>query len=215
MKTLTLVVMLLGILAIVACEDDSTRSSTPSALVKINPTQKWHVLNNIEYAYYTRRPDVYDELLNADFTFYFSPGDVGGGIPASWNRIEELSATSRLFLSHQQTQNPPSDPVCRSMRLDLVFDPDDLTWVAIQPAAYPTQTWYTVTVFYAYTFEIEPNTTYIAQNGAKAQFTVRNTGTEQNPHWELVEFRDLGSAAIRSVQLGQETTWGGIKAIYS
>jgi len=75
----------------------------------------------------------------------------------------------------------------------LVFEPDDLAWVEVQPEDFPTETWYATTVFYTFTFEMEPNTTYIAQNGAKAQFTVRNTGTDQNPHWELVEFRDLGS----------------------
>lgn len=193
MKTLTLVIALACVLFVTACDDDPTRPPTSGGGIKNeNLTQRWHVLNNIEYAYQTRRPDVYDQLLNTDFTFYFSPGDVGGGTPETFNRVEELDATTRLFNSNQQS-NPPADPVCRSMRLELVFDKDDLTWVEIQPQNFPTERWYVTTVFYTFTFEMEPNTTYIAQNGAKAQFTVRNTGTEQNPRWELVEFRDLGS----------------------
>lgn len=154
-------------------------------------TERWHVLNNIEYSYKTRRTDIYDELLDDNFTFYFSPGDVGEGTPETFNRSEENDATGRLFTSNEQTT--PEDPVCRSMRLDLVFEKDNLNWVEVIPENFPDEKWYTTTVFYTFTFEIEPNTTYIAQNGAKAQFTVRNTGTEQAPHWELVEFRDLGS----------------------
>jgi hypothetical protein len=156
-------------------------------------SQRWHVLNNIEYAYKTRNKNVYDELLNTEFTFYFSPGDVGGGSPEQFDRVEELDATGRLFLSNQQPTNPPEDPVCRSMRLDLVFDKDNLNWVEVIPENNPSELWYTTTVFYTFTFEIEPNTTYIAQNGAKAQFTIRNNPSGGKDHWELVEFRDLGS----------------------
>ncbi len=194
MKRFALFLFGLVLLGAIACEDDPTYPSTPSSgSVRENLSQRWHVLNNIEYAYKTRRTDIYDELLNASFIFYFSPGDVNGGSPVTFDRSEEINATGRLFQSNEQTQNPPPDPVCRSIRLDLVFEPDDLEWVEVQPEDFPTETWYSTTVFYTFTFEFEPNTTYIAQNGAKAQFTVRNTGTEQNPHWELVEFRDLGS----------------------
>ena len=193
MKTFMLLAMLASALLVAACSDDPTSPPPPPGQTgELNLTQRWHVLNNIEYAYQTRRPDVYDELLNADFTFFFSPGDVGSGIPESWGRTEELEATTRLFNSNQQSV-PPADPVCRSIRLDVVFEEDAINWVEFEPEAFPGESWYSTTVFYTFTFEMEPNTTYIAQNGAKAQFTVRNTGTEQNPHWELVEFRDLGS----------------------
>ena len=193
MKTLTLVIALACALLVAACDDDPTRPPTSGGGIKNeNLTQRWHVLNNIEYAYKTRRIDIYDELLNSDFVFFFSPGDVNGGAPETFNRAEEKDATGRLFASNQQSE-PPADPVCRTIRLDLIFEADDLQWVEVQPEAFPGETWYSTTVFYTFTFEMEPNTTYIAQNGAKAQFTVRNTGTDQDPHWELVEFRDLGS----------------------
>lgn len=155
-------------------------------------TEKWHVLNNIEYAYERRVKATYDELLNTDFTFFFAPGDVGGEIPAQWDRTEEVNATGRLFDSNAQGE-PPVDPVCRDIRLDLQYDPDTMQWVEIIPEDFPSETWYTTTVFYTFTFEMEPDDTYIAQPGARAQFTVRNTGTDQDPHWELVEFRDLGN----------------------
>jgi len=151
-------------------------------------SQKWHVLNNIEYAYSKRNPNVYDALLNEDFTFFFDDGDVGDEIPAQWNRIEEFSATAGLFTSNSQTE-PPADPVCRQIKLDLVWG-DNLSWVEKIPENFPDEVWYTTTVNYTFTFQMAGDLTYI-QNNAKAQFTVRNTATVDAPHWELVEFRDL------------------------
>lgn len=156
-------------------------------------TQRWHVLNNIEYAYKVRNNSVYDELLSTEFVFFFAPGDVGGTIPELLDRTQELDATGRLFGSNEQPTSPPPDPVCRSIRLDLQFDKDALSWVEVVPEDYPDETWYSTTVFYTFTFEMEPDNTYIAQNGAKAQFTVRNVPQGGEDHWTLVEFRDLGS----------------------
>jgi hypothetical protein len=155
-------------------------------------TQKWHVLNNIEYAYKTRKPDVYDELVADNFTFFFAPGDVGGNIPEQWGRPDELSSTTALFNSNTQSGPPYDDPYCRSIRLDLQYDKDNIQWLEVIPEDFPDETWYYATVFYTFTFEVEPDITYIPQNGARAQFTVRNSGTVEAPNWELVEFRDLG-----------------------
>jgi hypothetical protein len=189
--------LLLTLALVPACEDDKLvppvddGGGTPS-LARHDLSEKWHVLNNIEFAYARRRVDVYDELLNSDFTFFFAAGDVGGEIPAQWDRVDELSATARLFNSNTQSE-PPSDPVCRSIRMALQFDKDTMQWVEVAPEDYPTEMWYMTTVFYTFTFEMEPDNTYIAHPGAKAEFTVRNTGTDQDPHWELVGFRDLGN----------------------
>jgi hypothetical protein len=54
-----------------------------------------------------------------------------------------------------------------------------------------TETWYYTTVFYHFTIKIG-DTTYIPNAGAKAQFTVRDAGTNGKHLWKLVEFRDLG-----------------------
>jgi hypothetical protein len=155
-------------------------------------TQKWHVLNNIEYAYSRRQLSVYDALLSQNFTFFFAPGDVGGEIPEQWGRVDEKDATGRLFVSNNQSE-PPADPVCRSIRLDLQYDKDTIQWVEIIPEDFPEETWYSATVFYTFTFEIDPDLTLIAQNGAKAVFTIRNVPQSGQDRWELVEFRDLGS----------------------
>ncbi len=189
--------LLLTLPVVTACEDEPLDpvvddGSGDTALVLKDLSEKWHVLNNVEYAYKQRRLDVYDELLNVDFTFFFAPGDVGGGIPTQWDRQAEWSVTRRLFESNAQPA-PPSDPVCRSIRMDLQYDPDTMQWVEVDPKEFPTEKWCATTVFYTFTFEMEPDLTLIAQNGAKAQFTVRKTGTDQDPHWELVELRDLGN----------------------
>ena len=47
-------------------------------------------------------------------------------------------------------------------------------------------------MFYDFQIDVEPDMTYINNPGAKAQFTIRNAGTEEAPLWKLVEFRDLG-----------------------
>jgi len=170
-------------------EDDVDPPPPP---VTVQPlTERWHVLNNIEYAYSKRNPNVYDALLSEEFTFFFSEGDVGGEIPAQWNRIEEFNATAGLFTSNSQTE-PPADPVCKQIKLDLVYEQANLSWVEKIPENFPDQTWYTTTVNYTFTFQMDGDLTYI-QNNAKAQFTVRDTGPTGSPHWELVEFRDLGS----------------------
>lgn len=221
MKLFSALLGLLVLLLATACEDDPVGGCydcCKSGDCGENPldlSERWEVLNNIEYAYKVRRSDVYDELLSADFTFFFSAADVSGGLPASWTRADEIDATTRLFLSNEQTQ-PPTDPITRSMRLDLPFDKSTLTWVEIQPSAYPAEKWYSTTVFYTFTFEIEPNTTYIAVNGARAEFVVRNNPQGDKARWELVEFRDLGDDKPPvSVQSTQEATWGAIKSLYS
>jgi hypothetical protein len=161
-------------------------------LKRENLSQKWHVLNNIEYAYQKRDRSVYDELIGQDFTFFFAPGDVGGNIPEQWGRVDEVDATGRLFASNNQAGDPPPDPVCRSIRLDLQYDKDTMQWVEIIPEDFPDEVWYTATVFYTFTFEVDPDITFIPQNGARAEFTIRNAGTTEAPRWELVAFRDLG-----------------------
>lgn len=175
-----------------ACSEDN-----PAALEPIprppcdycDLSEKSHVLANIEYAYTKRNWTVYEELLNEDFTFVLHPGIVGGGIPAEWNRATELTVTRRLFESNAQPDSP-SYPVCRSVLLNLQYD-ETLTWVEVNPVDFPGDTWYAATLPYSYVFEMSPPRTLASRSGAKAEFTVRNVGTDQAPRWELVKLKDL------------------------
>jgi hypothetical protein len=176
-------------------------------------TEREDVLNNIELSYNKRRIAPHDELLDPNFTFFFSPGDVGGNIPEQWGRVDEMAVTTRLFDSGL---NQPPYPTCRSIRMDLKFE-SGVVWVEVIPSDFPDEVWYTTTVYYEFTFEMEPDMTYIAVPGSQAQFTVRNVGTDAAPQWRLVEWRDLASAnfaALRSNTGTQASTWGTIKALY-
>ena len=168
--------------------DDPTPPPTNQTVQDL--TQKSHVLNNIEVAYNKRNPEVYDALLDQNFTFFFFSGDVGGEIPAQWGRVDELAATTDLFLSNKQTPTPPS-PVCRSVRMDIHFD--QVQWLEVIPEQFPDETWYSTTLVYEFVFEMEPDNTYQSKPGSKAQFTVRNVPQDGKDHWQLVEFRDLGN----------------------
>jgi hypothetical protein len=170
------------------------------------------VLNNLELSYNKRNFAEFDNLLDANFSFYFSLGDVGGNIPEQWGRTEERSATMMMF---DRDLNVPGYPVCRSIRVDLKFE-GGVAWDDTVPPAFPSETWYTTTVYYEFTFEMLPDMTYIATPGSQAQFTVRNVGTDEAPQWRLVEWRDLGygSAAVLSAVSTESTTWGRIKVLY-
>ena len=167
--------------------DEKKGDDPPPPVKNILPlTTREAVLNNLEVAYSTKSYPPYDNLLDQNFTFFFSPGDVGGNIPEQWNRPDELVAAGRIFA------NPAPAPYAtvRSIRMDLKFE-SGVQWVEVIPDAYPNEKWYTTTVYYEFTFEIEPDLTLIAVPGSQAQFTVRNTGTVADPAWKLVEWRDL------------------------
>ena len=171
-------------------DKECTDCNPPVVYERLDLTQKWHVLNNILYTYYNRTngPDAYSELLDDNFVFFFAPGDVGGGLPEQWPRTDEVTTTTRLLESNDGT---PVGPECRDIRLTLNYNADTMTWLEVIPEHFPGETWYTTTVFYTFTFEMAPDQTYIAVPGAKAQFTVRNVGSDTTPSWKLVEFRDL------------------------
>jgi hypothetical protein len=158
------------------------------------------VLNNIEYSYNKRDANVYDQLLDVNFTFFYTDGDVnGGGTPVQWGRDVEGQVTTGLFNGADHID------------LTLYFH-NGVNWFAENAGS---ETWYFTTVFYNFAIKIG-DTTYIPSAGAKAQFTVRNDGTEEKPKWKLVEFRDLGgpSLALAIAASTEPTTWGQVKALY-
>jgi hypothetical protein len=184
MKWLSIILCAGLILFAVSCDDhgvDCTSCKCNPALCPHPPavqdlSHKTDVLNNIEYAYNKRQTNVYDALLDDAFTFFYTDSDVvGGGTPVQWGRPDELATTSGVLSA--------------ASSIDLALDwRDGVTWSEQEAGI---ETWYFTTVFYHFTIKIG-DTTYIPNAGAKAQFTVRNAGTAEQPHWKLVEFRDLG-----------------------
>lgn len=196
-------------------EQESTWGGIKALYREFQPlTSRTAVLHNIEFAWNQRSSAKVDELLDDNFTFFFSPGDVGGEIPEQWGRADELATTTALFTSNAVST---TGPVCTSVRVDLQFQPSTLTWVEIIPEESPNEVWYSATVFYSAVFEMEPNTTYIMAGGSKAQFTVREVLVGSETEWRLVEWRDLGSSIVASSSgtvSEQTTTWGLVKSLY-
>jgi len=207
--------VLVGIISVApACDDDEVVPSCdpcpPPVAQFQNLTEPEHVLNNFELAYNKRNISQYDKILDVDFTFFLTPGDVDGGLPDRWGRAEEVQYNTDLL-----NTNHAGSIRCKAVFVDLQFEPDKIEWTALTPASAPDETWYFATIDYRFRFDFEPDTQYESGIDTNAQFTVRNAGTDAAPHWQLVEFRDLGGAqAFRATAGVKPTTWGSVKALY-
>lgn len=183
-----LCILALTVTGVTSCIFDPDTKTPP--VVPDNPikdlTHKEDVIYNMETAYNTRRIDVYDGVLDDNFTFFLSPGDVGGGLPEQWDRTVEKDVNQKLFDKNNTTLP------CQSIFMDIRAE-EGVSWTQFNPASAPSETWYSTTLFYDFKIQIDPNT-YIPLPGAKAVFTVRDAGPHGKyaHHWQLVEFRDLG-----------------------
>ncbi len=200
-----------AVLTLAACEDDPTGSDLPPPPVFKNLTQRGDVLHNLQLSYNRRNLQKYDELLDNDFTFHLSAGDVGGGIPSQWDRSVEVAVHTNLF---DPTYNGTT-PACESIEFDIDFE-DGVSWTEFDSPTIPSEKWYSTTVSYHFVFEMEGDIHRINNPGSAAEFTVRNAGTEDAPQWRLVEVSDLGSDLLvfSSAAATEQATWGGVKAMY-
>ena len=199
-----------------SCGNDNNPVAPPtqnSPYTFYDLSKEWHVLANIESAYNARKIEKYDQLLDDNFTFFLYHGDVGGSIPASWDRATEVLYNSRLFDKSYPTNT------CKSISMDLLFNPETIPWSDFTPDQnqYPGETWKQAVIYYTFRFEILPNTQYESVAGSRALFTVRNVGTDQAPKWRLVEMDDLGDGNLMALAIAggvHDTTWGQVKALY-
>jgi hypothetical protein len=210
-----MIILMVATSIVVACGGDDESTVVPCALCSCDPalcapalTTREDVLVSIENAYNKRRVDWLDSSIDENFIFYLAPGDVVGSMPDSWGRVDEVDLSVHLF-----DKNYTALP-CQSIFMDIKSE-DGLSWVEVIPESAPTETWYQTTLFYNFRFDISPNT-FIPNTGSKAVFTVRNAGTTEDPHWQLVEMRDLGGAPIMNATAAatEPTTWGGVKVMY-
>jgi hypothetical protein len=200
----------------IACES-TTDPPPPTVQAWPSLSAREDVLGTIQRAYNERNSDRYESILDPGFTFFLTDGDVNNGLPAQWDRGIETALTQNLFSKTQVG----SLPLVKSIIMDVQFE-NGVTWVEVpNPPAAPAETWYTTTAYYNFQIKVQQpgyseDITYLPDPNAKAQFTVRNAGTEQSPKWQLVEMRDLGAgilAALRSVET-EQTTWGKVKSLY-
>lgn len=216
MKKTTLLVALLVLSAVFACEDEPNDCLTcggPPPPVYLPLTTRSAVLNNLEEAYRRMQITKYQELLDQNFVFYFHNGDVGGGVPAQWGRVEETDAHAHLF-DKSYVDNDPSDGIqeaCKKIAMDVKWE-DGVQWQQIDVNG---EDWYIATIFYNFQFDIGADDHFVNNPGAKAQFTVRNAGTDEAPHWQLVEMRDLGGSSVATTAAStDQASWGHVKGLY-
>lgn len=185
-RQILLCAMLFVVASVSACIFDPEKDTPKPVSPIFDLTKREHVLYNIEKAYNDRKINYYNGLLDQNFTFFLSPGDVNGGLPESWNRADEIDVNTKLFDKNY------TDLPCQKIFMDIRTE-DGISWIEISPASAPTEKWYQTTLYYDFRFDISPNT-YIPNSGSKAVFTVRDAGPhgEYAHHWQLVEFRDLG-----------------------
>ena len=144
-------------------------------------TEQNDVLFNLRESYDQRNGDEYDRLVDDDFVFFFSDGDVAtGNYPAQWSRETDVPATRGLFRD--------------AINVDLTLQLDQVSWISFEPDQdlYPGETWWTTSVQYDFNmrFGRDPDTTWIS-TGASAQFTIRQVEKNGKMIWRLVRWRDL------------------------
>jgi len=199
-RTILLLALAVGTMFAVGCGGDDAVSlpvrPNPPVQRKLDLSHRTDVLNNIEYAYNKKDASTYQELLDPNFTFFYSEG---GQTPVQWGFQDEIKTTQGIF------------GAAISISMDLAWE-DGVTW-GEQVAG--SETWYTTTVYYRFTIKIG-DTTYIPDQGSRAQFTVRNAGTDEKPTWHLVEFRDLGAPSLAASRASstEPSSWGKVKALY-
>lgn len=151
-------------------------------------TQKDHVLNNLVAAYVQRDILEYRRIIDpALYQFFFSDGDVSNGLPADgWDKTQDDAATANLL-----NRNNPNPNRVLSITLDVAQK--NLVW--IETAADPplNETWWSVTTTYSFQIRTANDFTYLTNGSPQAQFIVRNVGTDTDPQWRLVRWRDIGN----------------------
>jgi hypothetical protein len=149
-----------------------------------------NVLINLQSAYNDRNIKRYDELLDADFIFYFSAADIQNGVVNAeyWSRAAEINANKNMF--DPNYSNPAQEPV-QDIDLSLVYPAGDDQWTQVDadPVKYPGEKWHRKIVTYNLTVQLSGDFQYQGLN-KQAEFTVRAATVESKQVWRIVVWRD-------------------------
>jgi len=223
LRRLILVIACAGLLPIGSCSDDTVDPPPPDRpfykdLSADGPRDNG--LYNLQLAYNDRNITRYDELLDADFVFFFSEYDVLNGTVAYWSRASEINANKNLF--DPNYSNPVQEPV-QDIDLSLVYPAGDDQWTQITPedqVKYPGETWYTKSVIYELTIQLPGDFQYVARN-READFVVRVATKDTKQYWRIVVWEDDTGAGFSGLARGgagapavEPSTWGRIKTLY-
>jgi hypothetical protein len=222
-RFIPLLVLLLA-LPIFSCSGDDNptkpKESPYKTLFADGPRD--NVLNNLQQSYNDRNISRYEELLDADFIFYFSAADVSRGIVSAeyWSRAAEINVSKNMF--DPNYSNPNQEPV-KDIDLSLIYPGGDDQWTQITPedqVKYAGETWYQKIVTYNLTVQLPGNFQYVGLNKQTA-FVVRAATRDSKQYWQIVIWRDDTGTNYRqflrrgeTVGIAQDTTWGSVKAQY-
>jgi hypothetical protein len=214
-------------LPIWSCSDDDNPVShkyPPSPYKCLETTcPRDNVLHNLQQSYNDRNISRYDELLDADFLFYFSAADVSGGMVTAeyWSRAAEINANTNLF---DPNYSNPSQGPAQDIDLVLTYTESDSEWTpnpAPDQVKYPGETWYEKTVTYNLTVLLPGQFQYICYN-KNALFTVRAGARGDAEVWQVIVWRDDVEPGLHrrtggqnSAGLVKPSTWGRVKALYA
>jgi hypothetical protein len=197
MKTIAAVVMA-GVIAfgLNSCildpkEDPGQKDPPPQYKCLETTCPRDNVLFNLQECYNNRNISRYDELLDADFLFYFSAADVQNGTVKAeyWSRGAEINANKNMF--DPNYSNPNQDPV-QDIDLTLTYPEGDDQWTQITPedqVKYPGETWYQKTVTYNLTVQLPGNFQLVGLN-KQAAFVLRAATKGDKQYWQIVVWRD-------------------------
>lgn len=193
-------------LLLLACNDDDP-TIVKTGKDPIDLSNKSTPLVALESALNKRSLGDYDNVLDANFTFYVLPEDVAHGFPEKWGRADELFYMSTILDPNYTGTHPVKD-----ISVDIQF-PHLIQWVG---ESHGDETWYATVLFNQYEFDIDPDV-FTSPLGAKVRFVVRNVGTAEHPAWKIAEWWDLGgnqSLATASATSAKAKSWGQIKLLH-
>jgi hypothetical protein len=213
MKRFAATVTLLACAMLVSCNDPEAPAPTPPKKDPVfnDLSQKEHVVQNLVGAYLTRDNEEYERVLDPEFRFYFSDGDVSDGLPEEgWSRTQDLASTANLL-------DPDNPEPNRIVSIDLDVNSENLVWQAVADTLL-ADTLLATNTTYSFAFRTANDISYITYGAPQVQFFVRNVGTDAAPQWRLVRWHDVGlleRVGAGASALVEETNWGRVKALYS
>lgn len=192
-RVIAVLILGVGILAFNSCildpKEKDDPGPPPDSPYKPLDEERDNVLFNLEKAYKERNIDRYDELLDVDFVFHFSPTDVReGNVSAElWDRAAEIGSAGNMF---DPNYSGPREPVS-NIDLSMRYATGDASWIQVTPEdqqKYPDETWYEKTVRYMLTVT-SGQTSYVGQD-IQASFLVRWAEVDGQHFWRIVAWRD-------------------------
>lgn len=203
--------------AVMSCSDDDSVTAPTSPYKDL--TLRDHVLVNLEVSYNQRNLEHYQELLDTDFVFHFSPTDIALGYvdDDSWDGPSDADATRHVF--DPAYSGPGIDPI-EKIHFELVYayEPGNDGWTPVTPSdqeKYAGEIWYQKAAVYFW--EVNAGDMSYIGHDIPAVVLVRPVVVDDHQEWRMVSWSDSpadsydGSAASSA---SEKATLGRVKSVY-